>query len=151
MCSISFEIDIFIIEHFKKNISIDVGYKNLISGNPRSKSSNCREFCSDRFGTNSGFILGEEVGSLHSLTHLCQPPLYEGAAKCTYTVAPRVTSCCRQIWIGSYLPTNNFLSTLWILPGWRRIRLLFNDFQPPRDLTCAWITHGTYGLTSVIR
>ena len=89
----------------------------------------------------SGFILGEEVGSLHSLTHLCQPPLYEGAAKCTYTVAPRVTSCCRQIWIGSYLPTNNFLSTLWILPGWRRIRLLFNDFQPPRDLTCAWITY----------
>ena len=66
---------------------------------------------SDYFG-NSGFILGEEVGSLHSLTHLCQPPLYEGAAKCTYTVAPRVTSCCRQIWIESYLPTNNFLSTL---------------------------------------
>ena len=31
---------------------VGVGYKNLISGNPRSKSSNCREFCSDRFGTN---------------------------------------------------------------------------------------------------
>ena len=33
-------------------LRVGVGYKNLISGNPRSKSSNCREFCSDRFDTN---------------------------------------------------------------------------------------------------
>ena len=38
----------------------------------------------------SEVFLGEEVGSLQSLTHLCQHPLNKGIAK---------------IWIGSYRPT----------------------------------------------
>ena len=38
--------------------------------------------------------LDEEVGSLQSLSHICQPPLNEGVAMCTYTVAHRVTSFC---------------------------------------------------------
>ena len=84
------------------------------------------------------FILGEEVGSLQSLTHLLQPTIDEGTKKCTYSVAPRVTSCCRQMWIGNYLPTNNFLNFLMIFSRvCRLMQATFSDFQPPRDLACA--------------